>query len=115
MHRTPLARRLALLAVLAVAPTVSGQAPTATTPAISGPAGTYFAATVMATPGPVTFGGTWSGPAGPYTFTLPAGCTIVQTATSITITWGPAPAPAAAAAVAAPAVTPASAFHIPTR
>lgn len=108
------ARTFALVALLAIAPAVSAQAPPTSTPAISGPAGTYFSAVSMSAPGPITFGGTWSGPAGTYAVTLPAGATVVQTANSITITWtSPTPAPLLAPAPA-PVASP-SIMHIPVR
>lgn len=107
------ARMFALVALLAIAPAVSAQAPPTSTPGISGPAGTYFSVVSMTAPGPITVGGTWSGPAGTYAVTLPAGATIVQTANSITITWGVSPTPILApppAPVASPSI-----MHIPVR
>lgn len=97
-------------------------------PVINGPAGTYTSTVTLAAPGPIPIAGTYTGPQGLYSITLPAGSTITTSDTAISITFGPATAPAPPVAAppvpsptppadAAPAFSPAaiprSAIHMP--
>jgi hypothetical protein len=97
-------------------------------PVINGPAGTYTSTVTLAAPGPIPIAGTYTGPQGLYSITLPAGSTITTSDTGVTITFGPATAPAPpvaappvpsptppadAAPALSPAATPRSAIHMP--
>jgi hypothetical protein len=84
---------LTILAVLLALPPLAPPKQQAAAATLEGPAGTYSVVLQSAGNPGLGLAIPFVGPPGVYTVTAPGPATILQTETSVTITWAPAPPP----------------------